>query len=223
MNARNTSLLSLGSGCIAALLGLAVNACSQEQDARKFYFGVDAGPAFATQTELKKVGDPVSDAKLDFDIGGRITVRGGYSFNSWVGVEFETGAIYNNLANLDGSLTQFPLLANVVLRYDRPDCRWIPYAGAGAGVDFSALTLDNVDAPNGDIVDGTGFATTGCYQAFAGVRYRLSDRTSLGLGYKFYSTIGDTSWDMGDFFSSDTVEVGAIRVHSVMLTFNLEF
>jgi opacity protein-like surface antigen len=112
------------------------------------------------------------------------------------------------------------MLVDVVFRYDKPQSKWVPYAGAGAGGDASIIELDHIRAPNGTVVDGDGSTVVFAWQLFAGVRYKFNDMMSIGAGYKYYSVDG-ASWDVSH--TSGDIESGTARIHSVGVNFNMKF
>jgi opacity protein-like surface antigen len=198
--------------CAGLLLAGRANA------AQGFYFNAGAGVALAEDVKLKEFFGPAGN-HLDFDPGVRFTASGGYNFNDFVGLEGETGWIYNDIQHVDASLSHVPMMANVVFRYDRPDCKLVPYAGAGLGGDVSIIWLDHVTG-NGVIADGSEGALQFAWQAFAGVRYRFNPAMSIGAGYRYYSVEG-ASWDFAGFDNS--IRVGRANVHSILVEFNMKF
>lgn len=201
---------------------LAVATLSADAEEHGFYFSADAGVSLAQPVDLKKFVIPLSGVEVKFDPGFRVGVAGGYNITDFIGVELETGYMYNSVksvgdvGNVDASLSHIPLMANVVLRYDKPNCKWVPYGGAGAGGDVSILNLDQVAG-----VDGTDSSIVFAWQAFAGVRYKLNDAMSIGAGYKFYSSSA-ASWDVSGF-GSDSIKIGKANVHSITAAFNWKF
>jgi opacity protein-like surface antigen len=157
-----------------------------------FYVNGEVGPALAENVSLQRFVVPTPGAKIELDAGVRVSVAGGYNFNDYVGAEIETGFIFNEvqsvtgLGNIDAAVGHVPLLANVVLRYDRPNCKWVPYAGAGVGGDASLIALDYVTAPNGAVVDGEASTVVFAWQSFAGVRYKITDKISVGASFGRY-------------------------------------
>src|SRR6185436_4406528 len=115
----------------------------QARAAHGFYLNAGAGVSLAEDVKLKEFFGPAGN-HLDFDAGVRFSVSGGYNFNDYIGLEGETGWIYNDIQHVDASLSHVPMMANVVFRYDRPDCKLVPYAGAGLGGDISVIWLDAV-------------------------------------------------------------------------------
>ena len=205
---------------------LAVAPLSADAEEHGFYFSADAGVSLAQPVDLKKFVTPLSGVEVKFDPGFRVGVAGGYNITDFIGVELETGYMYNSVksvtgvGSIDASLSHIPMMANVVLRYDKPDCKWVPYGGAGAGGDVSVINLDQVDA-DGTIIDGTDSSIVFAWQAFAGVRYKLNDAMSIGAGYKFYSSSA-ASWDVSGF-GSDSIKIGRANVHSITAAFNWKF
>ena len=191
-----------------------------------FYLNSDLGAALAENVSLQRFIVPTPGAKIELEPGVRLSVAGGYNFNDLVGVELETGFIFNEIQSMtgfgsvDAVLGHAPLLANVVLRYDRPDCKWVPYAGAGAGGDASLIALDHVIAPNGAVVDGEASTVVFAWQAFAGVRYKITEKISVGASYKFFSSEG-ASWDVSN--TSGDIKTDTAKVHTILATFNIKF
>lgn len=71
------------------------------------------------------------------------------------------------------------------------DAAFTPYVGAGIGASYAGMTLD--DWQSGD--KGDGFDPAFVSQFGAGVRFDLSDRSKLDLGYRFRSVFGMTGRD----------------------------
>jgi opacity protein-like surface antigen len=120
-------------------------------------------------------------AEFHADTGFRLSAAAGYNFNKWIGLEFETGYIYNNTftsRSLFGReitgpgvvLQQVPLLVNCVVRYENSS-KIVPYVGFGVGGNF---VFNN---------DTSGFDFA--YQPMLGVRYEINESMSVGLGYKY--------------------------------------
>ncbi|MEY2407640.1 MAG: outer membrane protein beta-barrel domain [Verrucomicrobiota bacterium] len=207
------SLIFAGAGCVclAARPGFAQN--------HGFYLNAEGGVALADQVNLKQFFGPTGGVQLDFDTGARFTASGGWNFNEYIGIEGETGFIYNSFRKIEASLSHVPMMANVVVRYDQPNCNWIPYAGVGAGGDVSIISLDNVTG-NGVTADGSEATLEFAWQAFAGLRYRFNPSMSIGAGYKYYSVDG-ASWDFAGF--NNSIRIGHANVHSILIEFNMKF
>ncbi|HEY0551457.1 MAG TPA: porin family protein [Verrucomicrobiae bacterium] len=211
-------------GLIVSCLGLF--ALADVGHSQGFYFDASAGVAFAHDVDLRQFLVSTPHTKLELDPGPRLSVAGGYNFNSYLGVQLETGFIANNVkgvssgGDIDAALAHVPMLADFVVRYDKPDCKWVPYAGVGAGGGISTIALDNVRAPNGAVVDGSDSDVVFAWQAFAGVRYKFWNNMSIGAGYKYYSA-GNPTWDVRD--SAGEIKTGRAQVHTVGVDFNMKF
>lgn len=213
-------------------LALAVGCCCgsfawpEVGHSQGFYLNANAGVSLADKVNLRQFLVPTRGAKIDLDPGPRLSVAGGYNFNDYLGVQLETGFIYNNVksvtggGSIDASLSHVPMLADFVVRYDKPDCKWVPYAGAGAGGDVSVIGLDHVSAPNGAVVDGSAGTVVFAWQAFAGARYKFNQNMSIGGGYKFFSASG-ASWDV--HHTSGEIKTGTAGIHSFGVDFSMKF
>jgi len=116
------------------------------------------------------------------DAGYHLSLAGGYRFHRRWAVELHTGYLSNSLPETtveDGiftttyeedDLNQIPIVANLVFHLVTTS-RLEPYLGGGVGGVFGS---DKEDA---------GF--DGALEFMAGVRYQLSERTDLGLSYRF--------------------------------------
>jgi len=213
--------LALVAGC-----GLGLLAFPQLGRSQGFYLNGNAGVSIAEDVDLDRFLISTPGAKLKLDPGPQFSVAGGYNINAWLGVQAETGFMVNRIKNLgrsgddDNYLSHMPLLVSVVLRYDQPDCKWVPSLGVGAGGDISLLALDHVRAPNGTVVDGSDGSAVFAWQAFAGLRYKFHPNMSVGGGYKFFSA-GGATWNVED--TSGGIESGTARVHSVVVDFTWNY
>jgi len=208
-------------GCCLGLLIL-----PQVGRGQNFYLGADAGVAIAEDVKLKEFIVPTPGAKMKLYDGGRLSLAGGYNFNDYMGVQLESGFMVNGVKSVSGGndfdaiISHVPLLADFVVRYDKPDCRLVPFAGVGLGGDVSIINVDNELAANGTRVDGAGGDVVFAWQAFGGLRYRLTDSISLGGAYKFFSADGAT-WDVQH--SHGDIKSGSAVVHSVVVDFTWKF
>jgi len=216
----------LGSVALVGVCCLGLFAWPEAGHCQGFYVNGEVGPALAENVSLQRFVVPTPGAKIELDAGVRVSVAGGYNFNDYVGAEIETGFIFNEvqsvtgLGNIDAAVGHVPLLANVVLRYDRPNCKWVPYAGAGVGGDASLIALDYVTAPNGAVVDGEASTVVFAWQSFAGVRYKITDKISVGASYKYFWSDG-ASWDVSH--TSGDIRTDNAQVHTFLVEFNMKF
>ncbi len=199
----------------------------------KSYFGFDAGPSWVQSEQLKDV----DDKKAHFSTGVRADLMWGVMMNQNIGLQLQTGVIWNRMSRVGtittnpppppppppptesgeayefghGDLYQIPLLLNVVYKFS-PEKAFSPYIGAGAG---GELSLFDATFPTARLKDTD---ITFAYQAFAGVRYRLSDRANIGLGYKF---LGTTDQDWKD--NGLRVRLDHLFTHAVVAAFTVHF
>jgi opacity protein-like surface antigen len=166
-----------------------------------FYLSTDAGINLADNLT-------VSSGSISLSPGLRCDLSAGYAFrlsNQFtLAPEVETGVIYNSLdqassggvsAPVDGSYTQVPLLANVVLNWQF-SAHWVAHVGGGAGYDFNSLNVTSVAGINTDTV---GSETDFAWQGMAGIGYTFGPG-ELGLSYKYLAvkpsglqTVGNNS------------------------------
>jgi opacity protein-like surface antigen len=218
-NIRSTAWISGGILCLTT-------AATSTFGQSSFYFNVDAGGTIAREATLRSFFGATPGEKIEFDPGVRFGAAGGYNFCPIGSIELETGFMHNTVKRLgsgagngDAELSHVPLMANVVLRYDQGNCPVIPYIGAGAGGDISVVNLDHVTF-NSVFADGSDSTIQFAWQAFAGLRFKLNDKMSVGASYKYYRT-DPASWDFAGF--TDGIQIGRSEVHSFMLEFNMKF
>ncbi len=188
------------------------------------YFRAAVGPAFFPDGTLQQFGGPAGNT-VSYDTGLTLDAAIGYAFNHNVGADFETGFTGAQIDNVpgffsdDSRLYYVPFLGNVILSLPIPSSNVVPYLGAGAG--FAAAVFDTDGFGNGaDVVSGSESDVVPAGQIFAGVRFLINPRTSLGVGYKFLAT-GDPTFS----YPPDNFNVGfkGARASSVLFTFNLMF
>src|SRR3954469_2475822 len=102
------------------------------------YFNFDAG-ANAMQDvhqQFRSVPFNGIERDLDMNVGFRVNIAEGFSFNRFVSAELEAGFAYNELRHSDDWFGQLPLLLNVIFKYDF-DSGLTPFIGAGGGGSYS--------------------------------------------------------------------------------------
>jgi opacity protein-like surface antigen len=157
-----------------------------------------------------------SGSEIRLDPGMRWGLEGGYGFSLspklTLGAELESGILWNSLNSrrhgvpstenaINGDLYQVPMLANAILNYHIG--KWTPYLGAGGGLEY-------LDANSHGAKDDFGPAM----QGEAGVRYSLSEKAEVGLGYKYLAAFSEKV--SGDRLSS-------VQNHAVSLSFTYHF
>jgi opacity protein-like surface antigen len=214
---KRQSVKAICLAAVVAVAGLAVattDARAQDRAAGP-YFHTDLGASFVEDIKLTTGG---TTFELEFDPGIRFSIGGGYRFypspSVGLALEFDTGVIWNSLdrvkvlgtsVSVDGDLYQVPFLGNVVLSLE-PTPQWVLYAGGGGGGVYGRVSVDRI---GGLSVRARDDDVEPAAQAMAGLRYQMTERSSLGVGYKFLNM----------FVSGDP----DIRTHSVGLTYALSF
>lgn len=187
------------------------------------------GAAIPRDTDLTVRPAPgmVLNGTLEFDshaIGGLAVGR---SFGNGFSVEGEMSFGRRPLdreilpgvftMQMDGAIKSASLMLNGYYSF-APQGSFIPYLGAGIG----ATRFDLTGRPQGTAQWYRDKTTDFTYQIIAGVRHRISERTSLGLEYRFVSTNGIS-------FSDDQGGGGNVHTrldqdsHVVLLRMNVDF
>lgn len=194
----------------------------------KWYGRLDMGGNFSNGAELTLYDGPVTGgSEMELSAGAQFDMALGYRLLPWLLVEGELGFSFNgvdavgNWSYPDSSLTQMSFMANVV--FERPLGRWVPYAGFGAGGVFSSLAFGNYNYYYYGSSDGYGTDVVPALQAFAGLRYKVSQNFSLGVDYRYLVT-DDQQWNVDWWTGNEfTVGVNSVAIHSIALVFSVSF
>ena len=147
------------------------------------------------------------DIDSKFTGGGLVGVTYGFILPNAIRIEGEAVGHYHGVSSLtarrvgnlslktgeldaDGIVASTSYLANVFYDLDF-GARLTPYLGGGVG--FANFSVDDVEAVGAEFVDDKDqmFA----YQLGAGLSYRIDERFSLGVGYRFFQTSDSTLED----------------------------
>jgi opacity protein-like surface antigen len=206
-------ILSLGGVLLASPLAMA-----QQQQYGPYFTGA-LGGTVPENIKLKEFLGPASGT-VKLDPGFHFGVAGGFNFTDWLGVEVESGALVNSIDKIgstspDAGVTHIPLMANAVLRYDRDDFALIPYVAAGVGGDTSIFWI------NDDLgLDGSDADFVFAYQLMFGVRYRINEKMSAGVGYKWYHA-DSANWDVHN--AAGGIRFGESTIHAISAVFTMKF
>jgi opacity protein-like surface antigen len=189
------------------------------------YFRVGVGPSFFENGQITDFGGPTS-GRVEYRSGFATDAAVGYAFNKYVATDFELGAVGAEINNVPGYssrnsyLFNFPFLANVTLSYPIPRSIVTPYIGVGVGGANSVFDTDHF-SDGSTTVTGSENDTVFAWQAFAGLRFQLNSRMSLGIGYKYFATGNPTF----SYPPSPNFDVGfqGVRTHSILFTFQMNF
>jgi opacity protein-like surface antigen len=222
----------LGGAALAAVF--VTNAAAGE--ANRFYFKGDLGVALTEDVKLREffgAGLP-ANSEIELDPGVRFGIKGGYEVTDWFATEIETGVTANRVDSIStgtgdsAGITQVPLLLNV--RFQCPACKQVsPYFGGGAGFASTIFWGDGltVGTPGNQVYfDGGVAGIAFAYQAFAGVRFSITERMSVNLEYHFFGT-GPTKLEDNDTTigapTSQEMRLGRTTTHAITAAFQYSF
>lgn len=197
----------------------------------RIYVGANLGGTVTEDTSVKEFFGPISATKVKFDPGVHAGVVGGYQLTDWFSVEGETGVYANGINSITGAsfnngeyLENVPLLANV--RFQLPmhgRCPVTPYIGGGLGGDVSIIDFENHIDLNGVEGRGSDADMVFAYQAFAGLRYAITDHIGIGVEYHYFVTTGPT-WSFNSFDTeTDHIRFGGTVTHAASIAFDFRF
>lgn len=197
------------SGMVCAMLVLGPVLPSMAADKETgLYFNVETGPNWAQDVHLTVAG---ISGHAGFDTGLRVGADVGYNFNKYLGVEFDTGFLWNTFSDFKGSLSHLPFMADGVFRYPNKS-KFEPYLGAGIGGSVNILHIDDFGINDSD--SDFNFA----WQAMTGVRWNFLRNMYLGVGYKYFGTLSS-----GYKLNGVGVDVGASNNHMLDFMFHMVF
>lgn len=185
------------------------------------YGWYEAGPAFVEQTGLRDFfGNAVNGNAVKLDPGFHFGIGIGEQLASFLRVEVESGFNYNKLNSIagatasSGNFYRIPVLGNVVLQLAN-GTGFVPVIGAGVGGQWLAFDAQNV-ALGATSVNESSETWVFSYQGYAGIRYEINERFSLGLFYH-YNVADAPSWTFTSI-PTGNLKLDSIRTHSVSLT-----
>jgi opacity protein-like surface antigen len=187
----------------------------------------DAGVAAAKDVSLNEFLGPIpANTKISFDPGVRLGFRAGYGFTDWFAGEIETGITANNINDItgateaNGTFAKIPLMLNG--RINLPNkYRVSPYIGAGAGVASTILTANDI-AVAGNAMNGSVADVVFVWQAFAGFRIALGEKTAINIGYH-YLNAAPSDMRTEDSVVTDRIRLGRSESHAVTVAFEWSF
>ncbi len=201
---------------------------SAQQD--RFYMKADAGVVAAKDVALEEFLGPVpADAKLSLDPGVRLGFRAGYGFTDWFAGEIETGIIANKIDDIsggtatevNGTFAKIPLMLNG--RITLPNkYRVAPYLGAGAGVASTILTANDI-VVSGRGMNGSVTDVVFVWQAFAGLRIALGEKTALNIGYHYLNAAPSDMRTEDSLPTGDRIRLGRSETHAITVGFEWSF
>ncbi len=199
------------------------------------YFRMDVGPTIFQNGTLKgyklEDGSPLFSAQnqpVSYDVGVSVHGSFGWNFNQYIGLGLESGYVWGSINNIPGynangsTLANVPFLANLTLSCPIPRTNIVPYVGGGAGGAVSMFDAHGFsDESQTQTAYGTESDTVFAYEAFAGVRFMVSQNVSLGLGYKYFAT-GNPTFSYPPAPNLD-IAFSGVHTHTVMFTLSCDF
>jgi opacity protein-like surface antigen len=196
------------------------------------YVGASLGGDVTLDSKVKEFFGPIPNTKIRFDPGVHVGFVGGYQLCDWFSVEGETGVYFNQIDSIDGAsfsgsefVEQVPMLANVRLQWpSHGRCRLTPYIGGGVGGSVSVIDFqDDIDL-NGVVGNGSAATVVFAYQAFAGLRYAITQNIDIGVEYHYFVTTG-SDWSFDNTFGTQTdhVKFAGTQTHSASVAVKFRF
>jgi opacity protein-like surface antigen len=211
---------------LASALTFPLMATAQNNDGNGSGTYARFSAGIAIVEDIEGFADTPVDPRIDFDLnldpGVNIEFAPGYNFNHFIGVELNTGFIWNSLdkietsggnIRIEGDLLQIPAMGNAVLRYPTP-AGITPFIGGGGGGVYVRLSLDD----DGD--DDAGDDFFAAYQFFGGVRYQIDEGLSIGLLYKYLHVFSE---DEETLITGESSGLGDLTTHSISASVTFEF
>lgn len=194
------------------------------------YITADAGGNIPEGGGLSDFGGFAAGAQVSYDAGATLNLAAGYQFNRYLAAEVQTGWNLNAIDAIPGFVvsdtyvSSVPILVNAVFQWPIPRTILVPFIGGGVGgaatlfdTDYMANTAVSLFGSDSDFV----FA----WQAFAGLRFQISDQLSAGVAYKYFST-EDTSYHYPPlYYYGPDLRLGfeGMQLHQIVLTCTLKF
>lgn len=182
--------------------------------AQQFYIGLQGGPNFAADSNLKQGG---ASGTLEYLPGGMLSLHAGYGFAFGLRLEGEFALRANEVDNLDGldvdgTVSSAAFMTNLFYDFNT-GTKFVPYVGAGIG--FATVVADDIEAFGIPLVDDSD--TKVAFQAGGGFAYKFTPHVALTSDLRFFGTSDleftdssntdftatyfNTSWTVGVRFS----------------------
>jgi opacity protein-like surface antigen len=165
---------------------------------------------YLTSTQIGSVG-----LEADFEVGWGVTVPFGYQFSNGFGLGGSLGYYTAGVdevsvlfrgrhvgeVGVDADVSTLPILLNASYQFRLSDALSLTL-GAGAGVAWSELEIDDVGGRDYDLsTDGWDFS----FQGFGSVNYSVSPTADLTVGYRYIQTETDE-----DSLQGHNLEAGVV-------------
>jgi hypothetical protein len=197
-----------------------VPATSESSDSfSEMYLRINAGVNMITDTEIKSSGG----IKVAFDAGLDLNVALGIPLAEDFSVEVGVGFQYNGVkelkqnglsADVDGSLFQIPLFADLVYDFHLTDSLTLGLL-AGAGFQYNSTKFDQQTIAGTNYPQETKTSWTFRYQAGLNLTWALSSSSSLGA-------YGRYAWAPGIELPGE-LELGTAGIVSLGVVYSFDF
>lgn len=184
-------------------------------DENGFYIQGFGGLNFVPKTDVEALGvdgsaslDPgaISGIALGYELPHNFRVEGEFSYRWNEMDEFETSGVQ---LEADGDVQGYSFMGNVYYDFNL-NSPITPYVGLGAG--YSIVDVSDLEVAGVNIEGDTDGVMSG--QVMAGVNLNLTDRWSVGTGYRYLRGFEDVEISGSDF---------TLESHSVEVNFRYSF
>jgi opacity protein-like surface antigen len=224
--------------------------------AMEFYFATDVGVSLLPNIRIKDITPTatsfgLSDVDIETDPGLAWTASFGAKLTEMIGLEVQSGYVYNSLGSIgggeftsslgnaaaqggDGELQQVPILCNVL--FDIPLTKKESgvgelklQVGGGVGVvyvdsSFSGVTAAGIPGVEASI-DGDDW--TFGYQGTVALRWGLTPNMDLGIRYRFMGTteanFGPASFNTPLLVGVADVKAEAVFTNAIQASLEIRF
>jgi outer membrane protein W len=202
---------------IVAILVSAIGARAQDFD-KNMYVTYEAGVVLQQDANLQLRG---ATTRVSFNPGARADLGLGYAFNNWLSANVSGGFIWNTIDDSGGvplstlgqtvDIYSIPILTGLTVKLPNRT-HFIPYFGVAVGANISEFYLNN----NG--VKSNSHDVEPAVQAQVGLNYAINSSTSLGIDYKFMTTL-----DQGYDLNGNNVSLSGIYVQGIFINLSMNF
>jgi opacity protein-like surface antigen len=210
------------------VITLFITAAQAQDPLLGLYFKADAGGNWTKSTSLREFFGPVTPgSRVEFDPGPRFGLTAGYDVLEFLGLEAQIGVMENEISSiseatgLDARLINVPFMANARLHLPTY-FKVAPYIGAGVGGSSTILDAGRITI-NDTSLRGSDSDTVFAWQAFAGIRFALTQHMGLSFEYRYFES--DPAKWRADSFGTDTsfMRFGKIKTQAVSVAFDWTF
>ncbi|HTR43089.1 MAG TPA: outer membrane beta-barrel protein [Pseudomonadales bacterium] len=204
---------------IIAILVSAIGAQAQDDFEKNMYVSYDVGAVFQQDANVSQSFG--SNGKVSFYPGARLDVGIGYNFCNWLAADVSGGFMWNSIntfngvslssINQDVNIYSFPILVGLTLKLPNRT-HFIPYVGVSGGANISEFYLSD----NG--TSGNDHDVEPALQAEAGLNYVFNPSASLGLDYKFMTTL-----DQQYHINGNSITQSGIYIHGIFIDLSVNF